>query len=74
MEISGLSRKAVAAVGNDTGPMHLIAATGCHSIVLYSSASNPMLCAQRGSGVQIIRKDQLADLEVEEVERKLTLR
>tara|TARA_B100000676_G_scaffold305409_1_gene359592 strand:+ start:33337 stop:34257 length:921 start_codon:yes stop_codon:yes gene_type:complete len=74
MEISGLSRKAVAAVGNDTGPMHLIAATGCHSIVLYSSASNPMLCEQRGSGVQIIRKDQLADLEVEEVERKLTLR
>jgi ADP-heptose:LPS heptosyltransferase len=74
MEISGLSRKAVAAVGNDTGPMHLIAATGCHSIVLYSSASNPMLCGQRGPSVQIIRKDQLADIEVEEVERKLTLR
>ena len=68
IEIAGLSRKAVAAIGNDTGPMHLIATTGCRSIVLYSSASNPTLCAQRGPHVQIIRKDQLADIEVEEVE------
>ena len=74
LEIAGLSRKAVAAIGNDTGPMHLIATTGCRSIVLYSSASNPTLCAQRGPHVQIIRKDQLADIEVEEVEGELTLR
>ena len=74
MEIAGLSRKAVAAIGNDTGPMHLIATTGCRSIVLYSGASNPTLCAQRGPHVQIIRKDQLADIEVEEVEGELTLR
>ena len=74
MEIAGLSRKAVAAIGNDTGPMHLIATTGCRSIVLYSGASNPTLCAQRGPNVQIIRKDQLADIEVEEVEGELTLR
>ena len=74
IEIAGLSRKAVAAIGNDTGPMHLIAITGCRSIVLYSGASNPTLCAQRGPNVQIIRKDQLADIEVEEVEGELTLR
>ena len=73
MEIAGLSRKAVAAIGNDTGPMHLIATTGCRSIVLYSGASDPLLCAQRGSHVQIIRKDQLADIDIEEVEGKLTL-
>ena len=73
MEIAGLSRKAVAAIGNDTGPMHLIATTGCCSIVLYSGASDPLLCAQRGPHVQIIRKDQLANIDVEEVEGKLTL-
>jgi len=74
MEIAGLSRNALAAIGNDTGPMHLIAATGCQSIVLYSRASDPALCAQRGPDVRIIRKDQLADVGVEEVEAKLTLR
>ena len=74
MDIAGLSRNAAAAVGNDTGPMHLISTTGCQSIVLYSRASDPALCAQRGPDVRIIRKDQLKDVSVEEVEAELTLR
>ncbi len=74
MEIAGLARRAAGAVGNDTGPMHLIAATGCPSLVLYSSASDPALCAQRGPDVRIIRKPNLADVGVEEVEAQLTLR
>ena len=74
MEIAGLARRAAGAVGNDTGPMHLIAATGCPSLVLYSSASDPALCAQRGPDVRILRKPNLADVGVEEVEAQLTLR
>lgn len=66
-DIAALARKAVAAVGNDTGPMHLIAVTGCRSVVLYSHASDPALCAQRGPAVTILRRKSLADLAVEEV-------
>ncbi len=74
MEIAGLARRAAGAVGNDTGPMHLIAATGCPSVVLYSHASDPALCAQRGPDVRIIRKPSLYELSTEEVEAQLTLR
>lgn len=66
-DIAALARKAVAAVGNDTGPMHLIAATGCRSVVLYSHASDPALCAQRGPAVTIVRRRSLEELAVEEV-------
>ena len=74
MEIAGLARRAAGAVGNDTGPMHLIAATGCPSVVLYSHASDPTLCAQRGADVRIIRRPSLGELSTEEVEAQLTLR
>lgn len=74
VEIAGLARRAAGAVGNDTGPMHLIAATGCPSLVLYSAASDPALCGQRGQMVRILRKNDLAELSVEEVEAQLSLR
>ncbi len=66
-DIAALARKAAGAVGNDTGPMHLIAASGCPSVVLYSHASDPALCGQRGPCVDILRREDLADLEEEEV-------
>ncbi|CCG39784.1 glycosyltransferase family 9 protein [Magnetospirillum molischianum] len=61
LDILGLGRSAVAAIGNDTGPMHLIAAAGCPSVVLFSADSNPDLCAPRGR-VTILRRPNLADL------------
>ena len=67
LDIVALARGAVCAVGNDTGPMHLTAAAGCVSVVLYSHASDPLLCAQRGPGVTIVRRPQLDDLSVAEV-------
>ena len=72
-EIAGLARHASGAVGNDTGPMHIIAATGCASLVLYSHNSDPALCAQRGPNVRILRKPNLRDLTPEEVEAQLSL-
>ncbi len=66
-DIAVLARDAVLAVGNDTGPMHLCAVAGCRSVVLFSSASNPSLCAPRGEKVIIIEKDNLSDLGIDEV-------
>jgi ADP-heptose:LPS heptosyltransferase len=66
-EIVSLGRKAVYAVGNDTGPMHLIVAAGCPATVLFSAASDPALTAPRGARVTILRRADLAELSVAEV-------
>lgn len=67
LDIVALARKAEMAVGNDTGPMHLIAGAGCRSLVLYSHDSDPALCGQRGPAVAIIRRQPLASLAVADV-------
>lgn len=66
-EIADVARGAAFAVGNDTGPMHIIAATGCPSAVLFSHASNPALCAPRGDHVRVLQRDDLYALAPEEV-------
>ena len=73
-DIAELARGAAGAVGNDTGPMHLIATAGAPSVVLYSDASDPELCAQRGPDVTILRRPRLEELSVDEVEAALRLR
>jgi ADP-heptose:LPS heptosyltransferase len=73
LDLVGLARGAACAVGNDTGPMHLIAAAGCRSAVLYSAASDPALCGQRGPAVIILRRPDLAGLTVDEVAATLGL-
>ena len=72
-EIAALARGAAGAVGNDTGPMHLIATAGCPSVSLFSFASDPALCAQKGPDVTIICKDMLDEVSVDEVEAALKL-
>lgn len=61
-DIAALARRAVLAVGNDTGPMHLIAAIGTPSLVLFSADSDPALCAPRGREVRILRVPDLREL------------
>ena len=70
LDIAALGRGALAAVGNDTGPMHLMAAAGCPSVVLFSAASDPDLCAPRGR-VAVLRRPDLAGLEINEVRAAL---
>jgi hypothetical protein len=41
---------------------------------LFSAASDPALCGQRGSAVAYLRRAALADLTVDEVEAALRLR
>ena len=67
LELAQLGREGVAAIGNDTGPMHLIAAVGCKSVVLFSEASDPALCAQRGPAVTILRRPTLTGLSIQDV-------
>ena len=69
--LAALGRRAVFAVGNDTGPMHLLAAAGCPSVVLFSGESDPALCAPRGRAVTVLRRPLLADLPVEAVRAAL---
>lgn len=69
-DIVALARGAAGAVGNDTGPMHLIAAAGCPTVSLFSDASDPALCAPRGpraAAVTVLRRAKLDDLPVSEV-------
>jgi ADP-heptose:LPS heptosyltransferase len=66
-EIATLARQAQFAVGNDTGPMHLITVAGCPSLVLFSDASDPARCAPRGRLVEIIRVPDLRSLPVDRV-------
>ena len=67
IEVVALARSAVAAVGNDTGPMHISAVVGCPSVVLFSSDSDPKITAPRGETVTILSRDSLTDLPVGEV-------
>lgn len=67
LDLATLAQGAHVAVGNDTGPMHLIAAAGCASVVLYSFDSDPALCAQRGPRVEIMRRETLESLSEAEV-------
>ncbi|WP_304165003.1 glycosyltransferase family 9 protein [Phenylobacterium aquaticum] len=61
-----IAAKAALVVGNDTGPLHLAAATGAPTIVLFSKASNPALSAPRGH-VAILAATELNDLAVSTV-------
>jgi ADP-heptose:LPS heptosyltransferase len=73
-DLVALGRGAALSVGNDTGPMHLLAVAGTPALVLFSAASDPALCAPRGPQVAILRVPVLADLAVETVLRQLPAR
>ena len=66
-DLASIARAARFAVGNDTGPMHLMATAGCPAVVLFSYDSDPALCAPRGPDVRVLRRPDLASLAVEDV-------
>ena len=66
-QIASLAQKADTAIGNDTGPMHMIGPTGCKTITLFSSHSNPNRHAPKGDYVFTIQENNLNDLSVETV-------
>lgn len=66
-DLADLARRARCAVGNDTGPMHLLAAAGCPAITLFSADSDPARAAPVGAWTRVLRRPVLADLPVDEV-------
>jgi ADP-heptose:LPS heptosyltransferase len=74
LELFAVAKGASAAIGNDSGPMHMAALGGTPSVVLFSAESDPALCAPRGSNVTVLRRSELAGLTVGEVAAALRLR
>lgn len=69
-QLAALGARASLAVGNDTGPIHLIAAAGAPTLTLFSHDSDPALCAPRGR-VTVLRRPSLDQLSVDEVDQAL---
>jgi ADP-heptose:LPS heptosyltransferase len=67
-QVAKLGARAAIAIGNDTGPLHLAAAAGAPTVVLFSSASDPALSAPRGN-VTSLQEADLAALDVAKVEQ-----
>lgn len=66
-QLAALGRGAVAAIGNDTGPMHILGPVGCSCIILYPASSNAVRYRPLGKDVQAIQKSRMADITVDEV-------
>ncbi len=69
-QLAAVIRRASLAVGNDTGPMHMAAAFGIPSVVLFSGESDPALTAPRyadGGWPKILRAPHLSGLPVAQV-------
>lgn len=65
-DLATLGRNAALCVGNDTGPMHIIAAARCPSLVLYSAESDPRKVSPRGDWVRLLQRPTLQNLSVED--------
>jgi ADP-heptose:LPS heptosyltransferase len=74
-DLADLARRTRLAVGNDTGPMHIVVTAGAPALVLFSSESDPLTSAPRasreGQRVETLRVESLQDLAVEAVAERL---
>jgi len=67
LDIAALGHRAALAIGNDTGPLHMIGLAGCPTVALFSAASNPDKHRPRGPAVISLRRERLADLSEDAV-------
>ncbi|MEQ8746603.1 glycosyltransferase family 9 protein [Pyruvatibacter sp.] len=59
-DIVTLALGAKYAVGNDTGPMHLVSLAGTPSVALFGADSDPALCAPRGPQVCVLEAPDIS--------------
>jgi ADP-heptose:LPS heptosyltransferase len=67
VDLAALGARAALVVGNDTGPAYLAALAGAPSLILFSAASDPALCAPRLPRLVVMQRADLADLDATEV-------
>ena len=69
--LAGLARRAQFAVGNDTGPLHLIAAMGCPALALFGPRSDAAIHRPQGPSTTVLAARDLAELPPGEVRAAL---
>jgi len=65
-QLAALGRRAVAAIGGDTGPMHLLSLVGCPVVSLYGEDSDPARTKPLGDAVRVLRGATMAAIGVED--------
>lgn len=68
-DVAELAAHAWAAVGNDTGPMHLAALTGCRCLTLFCAKGDPALAAPMGLVPGQVRVLWVRDMALLSVQR-----
>lgn len=66
-QLAAIARRAVLALGNDSGPTHLMAAVGTPTLALISEHVNPIWSSPRGARAAWLQGHPLSQLGVEEV-------
>ena len=72
-QVASLARSAKAVVGNDTGPVFLSAKIGASTLTLMSAHTDEKRSAPHGRASTWLKRDNLSDLSVDEVERAMSL-
>lgn len=76
LKIAQMSKQATISLGNDTGPMHIIARGDNPTLVFFTEHSNYKLCGQQGKKVSIMRFEknnlEFSDQVLEKI-KKVTL-
>ena len=72
--LAALCRKASGVVANDTGPTFIAGAVDCPITWLLSHHTNPDLVKPQCKNLKIIKKQDISDILVDEVENNLALR
>ena len=67
LSLVGLARRSVGAVGNDTGPTHMIALSGCPTLTLFSAATEPRATGPWGENTGFLQGDPIGRITPEEV-------
>ncbi len=66
-DLAAIARRCTLAIGNDTGPTHLMALAGAPTLALFSADSDPERTGPRGPATRHLQRDPLADLGVDAV-------
>jgi ADP-heptose:LPS heptosyltransferase len=66
-QLAAFARRSELAVGNDTGPTHLISLVGCPTLAVFGADSTPEKTGPVGLGSKIVQSADLAELETRDV-------